>query len=48
MNTHPKRHEAIDKIVHFKESDRLELLGYLLIKCPKITDLILEFNPTQE
>lgn len=46
MNTNPNRHEAIEKLVNFSETDRLELLGYLLAKYPEITDTIIKFNPS--
>lgn len=46
MNTNPKRHKAIDKIVALSEAERLELIGYLLAKYPEITDGVLKFNPS--
>ena len=46
MNTNPNRHKAIEKLVKMSEADRLELLGYLLVHYPEITDYIIEFNPS--
>lgn len=46
MNTNPKRYEVIDKIVTLSESERLQLIGYLLAKYPEINDGVLEFNPS--
>lgn len=44
-NKSQQKKQAIDKIINFSESDRLQLLGYLLDKYPEIFDDVIDFNP---